>query len=1166
MKRMISIFLILLAVSVSIFGNAHAATPIISSIDPGHGPASGGIQITITGSNFEVGTRVTFGGIEGTEVMVSETKLFCTTPAHIPGVVQVIVTNPDDSSSGSVSYTYDPPPTINTVNPDNGYEFGGDDITITGNNFTDGAIVAFDGILATNVQVLSSTEISCTTPPNENGSTDIVVTNPDGQTATYERGFYYILQPPPAIMAIEPSKGPISGGIFVTINGANFFEGAMVTFGGEKATNINVVSDTTITCPTPLCQGCDPSDPDGKIEVDVEVRNADGQCDISTYTYLVIPLQLSPAQGPAYGGTTVTIEPGDESVSFLTGGTTTVTFSGISASDVSVYPDKIICTTPLASDIGIADVVVNNSSQSFTCSDCYKYTCISDAERQALIDFYTNTNGQNWTDKTGWLGNKYTECTWKGVVCDAGQEHVEKLILDNNNLDGTLPESIADLSNLQVISIKNNKARTPIPETILDLNLKDGQSDFSWNHLCIDDGEPLTEFLNQKQLGNKDFRFVQQKEDGSFCKLPETSLLVIPASLNVDESQYAEIPEDESQLDDLFFSFTVKPAPGLEYKSDVIVKLYSSNLSECNVYPASVTLSAENWNHGAKAYVIPEKDEIADGLQTCTILTAPAISSDGNFNNVNPEDVTVFVSDTDQGVSITGIYPNIGTTNKEFTATLKGTGFDGATKVYIFKSGDESQKTEITMITVVSSTEITLTIPAQKEEGQYALKVSNDENDVLEGAITIKAYQSEVDDQEKKKAIIIAGGGSYSANVLWTATKNCANRAYLALMSQGYSHDSIKYLSPEIYIDVDGDGVSDVDAEPTQKNLENTIKIWAKTIEPGADELLIYMTGHGGDGTFELRDGEILEATVLNGWLNDLQQTMPGKLIFIYDACVSGSFLSLLTPEAGKERYVIASTSAEERTWFLDDGEFSFSYHFWNAVENKGRLYSSFVDGKNMMIGQTSLIDIDGDGEINIISDDKGELIISDDIIIGRGRVAAVSYPVIENVVSENITLSCGETSATISVSALSSLNDIFVVWGRIIPPSYVEGKLPEQEVTYLPSIKLSPAEGKDDTYEATYEGLTELGMYRAIVYAVDTGLNESLPKEITITKQCKGDIDGNGNIGLSDILFVLKITGGMTITDSSIERYLPFVDVNGDDKIGLEDGIYLLQSLAGLR
>lgn len=55
----------------------------------------------------------------------------------------------------------------------------------------------------------------------------------------------------PTIVSIVPDEGPAAGGTAVTITGTDFATGATVTFGGNAATSVNVVNDTTITCVTP---------------------------------------------------------------------------------------------------------------------------------------------------------------------------------------------------------------------------------------------------------------------------------------------------------------------------------------------------------------------------------------------------------------------------------------------------------------------------------------------------------------------------------------------------------------------------------------------------------------------------------------------------------------------------------------------------------------------------------------------------------------------------------------------------------------------------------------------------------------------------------------------------------------------------------------------------
>jgi photosystem II stability/assembly factor-like uncharacterized protein len=68
----------------------------------------------------------------------------------------------------------------------------------------------------------------------------------------------------------------------------------------------------------------------------------------------------------------------------------------------------------------------------------------------ALLAFYTATNGDGWTTKTGWLGpNDATVGTWFGVVVENGR--VVQINLPNNNLSGTLPAQLADLTALRFL-------------------------------------------------------------------------------------------------------------------------------------------------------------------------------------------------------------------------------------------------------------------------------------------------------------------------------------------------------------------------------------------------------------------------------------------------------------------------------------------------------------------------------------------------------------------------------------------------------------------------------------------------------------------------------------------------------------------------------------------
>jgi IPT/TIG domain-containing protein len=70
--------------------------PTIVSIAPISAPAAGGDAITITGTNFQPGTKFTLGGVEVTSiVIVSKTSATAVTGAHAAGVVDGIATKHD---------------------------------------------------------------------------------------------------------------------------------------------------------------------------------------------------------------------------------------------------------------------------------------------------------------------------------------------------------------------------------------------------------------------------------------------------------------------------------------------------------------------------------------------------------------------------------------------------------------------------------------------------------------------------------------------------------------------------------------------------------------------------------------------------------------------------------------------------------------------------------------------------------------------------------------------------------------------------------------------------------------------------------------------------------------------------------------------------------------
>ncbi len=125
----------------------------------------------------------------------------------------------------------------------------------------------------------------------------------------------------------------------------------------------------------------------------------------------------------------------------------------------------------------------------------------------------------------------------------------------------------------------------------------------------------------------------------------------------------------------------------------------------------------------------------------------------------------------------------------------------------------------------------------------------------------------------RNKAIIVAGGGPHRRNDLWDTTQMVANFAYRTLVYQGFTKETICYLSSDTDLDLDDNGEpDDVDGPARNENLRTAITEWALE-EPAPDSLVIYLTDHGEDGLFmmSLRDEENLSASDLGEWLDTLQ-------------------------------------------------------------------------------------------------------------------------------------------------------------------------------------------------------------------------------------------------------------------------------------------------------
>ncbi len=128
---------------------------------------------------------------------------------------------------------------------------------------------------------------------------------------------------------------------------------------------------------------------------------------------------------------------------------------------------------------------------------CYTLTVfsqISQTEKQALLDFYHATNGDTW--KTTWDLSKDVS-TWQGVTIK--EDKVVAIKMFFNNIEGELPASIGNLTNLQVLELSFNKISGELPESLGNLTRLEVVA-FNGNNLTGNIPASIGNLSNLKEL------------------------------------------------------------------------------------------------------------------------------------------------------------------------------------------------------------------------------------------------------------------------------------------------------------------------------------------------------------------------------------------------------------------------------------------------------------------------------------------------------------------------------------------------------------------------------------------------------------------------------------------------------------------------------------------
>ncbi len=179
---------------------------------------------------------------------------------------------------------------------------GGPTIYVSGSGFVEGdTTVLVDGT-SVPATVTSSSQLTFVAPPHAEGMVDVAVqVGSDPPSNNVPGGFQYADEP--TLVSLSPQNLPAAGGVTVTATGTGFIAGqTSVTVGSAQisAANVTVTSPTSLTFSSPAQDSASSG---------VVIRTPIGDSNLGILYFPGLPsvTSMTPAIGPAAGGTTVTV-------------------------------------------------------------------------------------------------------------------------------------------------------------------------------------------------------------------------------------------------------------------------------------------------------------------------------------------------------------------------------------------------------------------------------------------------------------------------------------------------------------------------------------------------------------------------------------------------------------------------------------------------------------------------------------------------------------------------------------------------------------------------------------------------------------------------------------------------------------------------------------------
>ena len=408
------------------------------------------------------------------------------------------------------------------------------------------------------------------------------------------------------------------------------------------------------------------------------------------------------------------------------------------------------------------------------------------------------------------------------------------------------------------------------------------------------------------------------------------------------------------------------------------------------------------------------------------------------------------------------------------------------------------------------------------------------------------------------RVIILGGGLADQYNTYWQATTRFCTDVYRNFGKKGFTDDMIHLLINSDMIDINWNGQADDDVTdtnpPTGAAFLNVIENEFAASLNQETPLYIYMQGHGTeDGRFKVLGNDEFVTAAQIGHSLDIIQTKTGcRVILILEFCYSGNFIRDIS---GENRIIVTSAGGEPYNTD-QSGSISFSRFLFSKLMEGDSLKKAFdFTGQNLSAIPYPAPALDDNND--------GKYTDTDGLLAANTWLTGVLSWGLKPVITEANAVQVLEGASSLPIRAKVTAGDTQTqkVWVQMIAPdANITGG--NTTISYPETaLFLNPASGM---YEGTVKGLYKAGLWKIVVLAEETDHDISDPFVLYVSASGMpgpGDINSDGDLTLADAVSGLRILCGTEKPAADITH----ADADGDGHVGMEEVIFILRKAAGL-